>query len=204
VPVDVAVLIPVKRFTAAKRRLHDTVGTAERSRLAEWMASQVVSAVAEVPTFVACDDPVVREWAEARGARVVWGPDLGLNRAVDDGVDHLISLGARQIIVTHADLPRPGGLLDVPTAGVITLVPDPRRDGTNVMSFPSTNVLHASYGGGSFGRHLRQAVESGAPYEVRIDRDLALDLDVADDLAHPLIHEVLPQWLRTSPASPPD
>jgi 2-phospho-L-lactate guanylyltransferase len=201
--VDVAVLIPVKRFAAAKRRLEGVIPDHDRARLAEWMASRVVAAAAEVPTFVACDDPDVREWAESRGAQVVWGPDLGLNRAVDDGVRHLLRLGARQIIVSHADLPRPEGLLRVATQGVVTLVPDPRRDGTNVISFPHTNLVHASYGGGSFGRHLEQAVASGGPYEVRVDRDLALDLDVADDLAHPLIHEVLPPWLPTSQVSPP-
>lgn len=201
--MDVAVLIPVKRFTAAKRRLRHILADADRARLAEWMASRVVASVAEVPTFVACDDPGVRRWAEARGAQVVWGPDLGLNRAVDDGVHQLVNLGARQIIVSHADLPRPERLLDVASAGVITLVPDPRCDGTNVMSFPATSIVHASYGGGSFRRHLEQAVASGAPYEVRVDRDLALDLDTADDLAHPLINEVLPSWLPTSPASPP-
>jgi 2-phospho-L-lactate guanylyltransferase len=132
----------------------------------------------------------------------VWGPNLGFIRAVDDGVDHLIQLGARQIIVTHADLPRPERLLDVTEDGVVTLVPDRRRDGTNVMAFPDTARLRASYGGGSFRRHLHQAMEGACPVEVRCDRDLSLDLDVLDDLDHPLIREVLPSWLPMSPASP--
>lgn len=196
-------LIPVKRFAAAKGRLQGLLSDADRARLAEWMASRVLAAVAEVPTFVACDDPGVREWALARGARVVWGPDLGLNRAVDDGVDHLVAHGARHIVVTHADLPRPKGLLDVASTGVVTLVPDRRRDGTNVMSFPSATLIRASYGGGSFRRHLQQAAAHRAPFEVRADRDLSLDLDVADDLHHPLIREVLPPWLQTNPVSLP-
>ena len=59
-PVDVAVLVPVKRFTAAKGRLATVLGDDDRARCREWMASRVLDAVAELPTFVACDDPDVR------------------------------------------------------------------------------------------------------------------------------------------------
>lgn len=202
-PVDVAVLIPVKRFRAAKGRLRGAVDDDDRARLAEWMATEVLGAVAELPTFVACDDDSVRDWAVTHGAEVVWGPDLGLNRAVDDGVGRLIDAGARQIIVSHADLPRPTGLRRIAEPGVVTLVPDRHRDGTNVMSFPAATPLRAAYGGGSFGRHLRAALETPAvPVEVRFDRDLSLDVDTLDDLHHPLIQEVLPSWLRTNPVSP--
>jgi hypothetical protein len=37
---------------------------------------------------------------------------------------------------------------------------------------------------------------------VRADPYLALDLDTAHDLAHPLISEVLPKWLPTILANP--
>jgi hypothetical protein len=33
---------------------------------------------------------------------------------------------------------------------------------------------------------------------VRADPDLSLDLDTPSDLTHPLIREVLPEWLRTN------
>ena len=194
--VELAVLIPVKRFSAAKGRLRGAVDDEHRALLAEWMATQVIDAVAELPTFIACDDEGVREWATGHGAEVVWGPDLGLNRAVDDGVNHLLELGARHVIVSHADLPRPSGLREVATRGAITLVPDRRRDGTNVMSFPCEAPIRAAYGAGSFERHLRQATEQSlVPVEVRHDRDLSLDVDTLDDLNHPLIREVLPSWL---------
>ena len=197
--VDLAVLIPVKRFSAAKGRLRGGVSQDHRAQLAEWMATQVVAAVAEIPTFIACDDEGVRQWAQAHGVGVIWGPNLGLNQAVDDGVDHLVRTGARQIIVSHADLPRPSTLRTVASPGVRTLVPDRRRDGTNVMSFPADATIRAAYGGGSFRRHLEQATRDGrVPVEVRDDRDLSLDVDTLADLNHPLIREVLPTWMRTS------
>lgn len=197
-----AVLVPVKRFAAAKGRLRGVVSDEQRAQLARWLAERVLDAVAELPTFVACDDEEVASWARARGARVIWGAGLGLNGAVDDGIARIVADGAEHVIVSHADLPRPDRLAEVATPATVTLVPDRRRDGTNVMAFPADAVLRASYGGGSFRRHLAQACEfEHVAVEVRDDVDLSLDLDTRVDLTHPLVHEVLPPWLRTIPAN---
>jgi len=201
--VRLAVLVPVKRFTAAKGRLAGVLSDGDRARLAEWMASGVLDTVAEVPTFVACDDEHVAAWATRMGAQVIWGAGLGLNGAVDDGVGHIASNGYDHVLVSHADLALPGTLLDVAREHCITLVPDRRHDGTNVMSFPLSHTIRAAYGGGSFARHLEQALAIGSvPVEVRSDPHLSLDLDTRRDLAHPLIEEVLPSWLQTSPDNP--
>jgi 2-phospho-L-lactate guanylyltransferase len=199
--VRLAVLVPVKRFSSAKGRLNGVLLPDQRALLARWMATQVTAAVAEVPTFVACDDDDVAAWADDQGASVIWGAGLGLNGAVDDGIAGIADAGFDHVVVAHADLPRPRRLLEVAAAGTVTLVPDRRRDGTNVMSFPTSVPIRASYGAGSFDRHLAQAVSSAAAVEVRADVDLSLDLDTARDLAHPLIREVLPPWLRTIPAN---
>lgn len=200
--VRLAVLVPVKRFTAAKGRLTSVLDDSQRAHLAEWMAGHVLEVVAEMPTFVACDDEAVAEWADARGAQVIWGAGLGLNGAVDDGVSRITDAGFDHVLVSHADLARPAALLDVARAGTITLVPDRRCDGTNVMAFPLSHPLRAAYGGGSFARHLGQALRYDIATEVRQDGDLSLDLDTERDLNHPLIREVLPTWLPTSPANP--
>jgi 2-phospho-L-lactate/phosphoenolpyruvate guanylyltransferase len=231
--VHVAVLVPVKRFRAAKGRLTGTLSDDDRDRFARWMATGVIGAASEFPTFVACDDDEVARWAEHHGAEVIWGEGLGLNGAVDDGIEQITKHGFDHVIVAHADLPRPATITTVARPGCITLVPDRRRDGTNVMAFPTRSPLRASYGGGSFGRHLSQALElansrpvipKSAPQdpshgasaddfrntvsvEVRSDPDLSLDLDTPADLSHPLIREVLPEWLRTNldnrPRTPP-
>lgn len=196
-----AVLIPVKRFAAAKGRLTGVLADGDRARLAEWMATQMVETVAEIPTFIACDDIGVAEWATAKGAAVVWCAGLGLNGAVDDGVDHVRSLGFDHVLVSHADLARPRALLEVARPATITLVADRRHDGTNVMAFPLDRPLRAAYGRGSFRRHLNQALDHRTTIEVRGDRELSLDLDTHRDLNHPLIREVLPPWLPTTPAN---
>ena len=198
-----AVLVPVKRFTAAKGRLTDVLADSERARLAEWLASGVLQTVREIPTFVACDDHQVATWATRMGAQVIWGAGLGLNGAVDDGVDHIVAGDYDHVLVSHADLALPRALLDVVREDCITLVPDRRHDGTNVMSFPAAHPLRAAYGAGSFARHLEQALAVGSvSVEVRADPHLSLDLDTPRDLAHPLIAKVLPSWLPTNPVNP--
>jgi 2-phospho-L-lactate guanylyltransferase len=201
--VRLAVLVPVKRFTAAKGRLSGVLSDLDRARLAEWLASRVLTVVAELPTFVACDDDQVASWAKSKGAQVIWGAGLGLNGAVDDGVEQITDLGFEHVLVSHADLGRPNSLISVARRGCITLVPDRRRDGTNVMAFPTNTPLRSSYGRSSFSRHLEQAhAIRSVELEVRADPDLALDLDTQHDLTHPLISEVLPEWLPTILANP--
>lgn len=200
--VKTAVLVPVKAFSAAKQRLSDVLSPDERMRLAEWLADRVVAAVGELHTFVACDDETVRSWAVERGTTPLWGPGLGLNGAVDDGVAQIAALGFEHVTVAHADLPFPAGLATVARAGVTTLVPDQRRDGTNVLSFPAAHPIAAAYGAQSFGRHLLAATSDPRHVvEVRPDLRLSLDIDTRSDLAHPLTSEVLPSWLPTIPAN---
>lgn len=196
-------MVPVKRFQAAKGRLSTVLDEEQRSRLARWMATGVIEALRPLDAFVACDDDDVANWAASMGAAVIWGPGLGLNGAIDDGVGALADAGYDHVIITHADLPRPASLVDVARAGTATLVPDRRRDGTNVMSFPLTDPIAAAYGGGSFHRHLDVALQLGIAIAVRSDPNLSLDVDTPDDLIHPLIKEVLPTWLPTNQVNHP-
>jgi len=72
--VDAAVLIPVKRFTAAKERLSSLLDVDQRADLARWLAARVVAAARSLPTFVACDDNDVAAWADGVGADVTLSP----------------------------------------------------------------------------------------------------------------------------------
>ena len=184
-------LIPVKAFHAAKARLAPDLPDDVRERLARWMAEQVVAASLPLPTFVACDDERVAAWAESQGAEVLWGPGLGLNGAIDHGVDLIRAKGADHVIITHGDLPLPDRIPTVVEPGHVVLVPDRRRDGTNVMSRPSGASLAAAYGRGSFGRHLRAALAAGLPTIVRVDPFLSIDVDTIDDCRHPAIAPLL-------------
>lgn len=184
-------LIPVKAFHAAKARLSPTVPAADRAALARWMAGRVIDAVRPLTTFVACDDDAVAQWAESFGATVLWGPGLGLNGAVDAGVETIAGKGFDDVIISHGDLPLPRSLPTLARPGAVLIVPDRRCDGTNVIVRPCAITLPASYGRGSFRNHLDQALASGRPLTVRHDTELSLDLDTIADLTHPLIHPLV-------------
>ena len=167
----------------------------DRERLARWMASRVIEALRPTPTFVACDDEAVAEWADELGAGVLWGPGLGLNGAIDVGVETLAGKGAEHVVIAHGDLPRPDPLNSVVVPGTIVLVPDRRRDGTNVLGRPTGVPMAADYGAASFSRHLDAALASGAPVQVRLDPLLSIDIDTIDDCRHPVAASVLRPFL---------
>jgi 2-phospho-L-lactate guanylyltransferase len=201
--VLLAVLVPVKRFRLAKRRLAGLLDEDQRVALAQWLAGRVVAAARTAPVFVACDDEVVAAWADSVGAEVLWTPGLGLNGAVESSRATISGKGFDHLLIAHSDLPLVGDLTDVATAGTITLVPDRSGSGTNVLSLPVEAAIEMSYGAGSFDAHLSQAIvragdrQLGLRLEVRRDPRLALDVDTPDDLAHPALRTELPGWLQT-------
>jgi 2-phospho-L-lactate guanylyltransferase len=180
-----AVVVPVKAFTAAKLRLAGVLEPAERAALARRMAGVVVSAAAPLHVVVVCDDEAVRDWALDLGARVVWCPERGLNGAVADGVAHLAAEGVERAIVAHADLPLATRLDWVADFPGVTLVPDRRRDGTNVAAVPTGAGFAFHYGGGSFAAHRAEAARLGLPARLVSDPFLAWDVDLPGDLAWP-------------------
>lgn len=200
---SLAVLVPVKRFEHAKGRLAPLLTPDERVRLARWLADRVIAAAHPHPVFVACDDDGVATWADDAGAEVLWTPGMGLNGAIDASRATIGGKGFDHLVVAHSDLPLAADLGRVARPGTITLVPDARSDGTNVLAAPVGAALTASYGASSYRAHLAQALASPFRVEVRRDPRLALDVDNPVDLAHPALRTELPAWLRTTLDSRP-
>lgn len=196
--MDTVLLVPVKAFAAAKARLAPVLDAGQRNQLARWTAARVLAAGREMPTYVACDDEEVAEWAAAHGATVLWHPDEGLNPAVNSSIDALRARRVEHVVVAHGDLPRADDLARIVRPGVLTLVPDRHGDGTNVVAVPTSIDFELSYGPASFRRHLTAALGSGVAVEVRRDPLLGLDIDTPADLLHPAVLEVLPPWLPTN------
>jgi 2-phospho-L-lactate guanylyltransferase len=176
------VLVPVKAFRLAKQRLADALDQPERAALARAMASAVVAAAAPLPVAVVCDDEQVAAWAEKVGALVLWRPGRGLNQAVHDGVTALAEAGCRRVVVAHADLPRAASLAWVAAFPGITIVPDRRDDGTNVLSLPTDAGFCFAYGAGSFRRHAAESRRLGLGLRVVREPALGWDVDLPADL----------------------
>lgn len=175
-------LIPVKAFAEAKRRLDTALNAAERARLAVAMAERVVAASFPLPVAVVCDDTDVAAWARQQGALVIWEPGRGLNGAVEAGVEHLRSGGVAQVTVAHADLPRAEDLMSVGDAPGVTLVADRFGNGTNVIVIPTDAGFRFSYGPGSYARHRAEAERTGLPFRMLDRPDLAWDIDEPADV----------------------
>jgi 2-phospho-L-lactate guanylyltransferase len=176
------VLVPVKAFGDAKRRLGSALTDEARRALVRRMAEQVVAAASPLPVAVVCDDTEVADWARRQGALVVWEPGRGLNGAVEEGVQRLAAMGVELVTVAHGDLPRAVGLGSLPPFDGVTLVPDRRDDGTNVVGLPADCGFRFSYGPGSFARHRAECDRIGAPVRVLRAPALTLDVDLPADL----------------------
>ncbi len=182
---SVAVLIPVKAFSAAKGRLTEALDGPARAALARQCASRVLAAAAPLPVFVVCDDDDVAAWSQSLGASVVWRSVPGLNAAVQAGVAHLAGAGFGRAIVAHADLPLATDLAVVLGAPGITAVPDRHGDGTNVCSVPTRAGFRFAYGPGSCRRHRVEAHRIGLPWRELLIDELGWDIDVPADLDLP-------------------
>lgn len=184
-PGLVTVVVPVKDFSLAKVRLAPELGPAERRDLARRMATVVVRAAAPLPVCIVCDSDEVRTWAGHEGARVIWTPGLGLNGAVQAGVARLADEGVETAIVAHSDLPLAISLEWVSSTPGVTIVPDRRDDGTNVIAVPTAAGFGFSYGPGSFAAHRAEAERLGLPLRIVNDARLGWDVDVPADLTLP-------------------
>ncbi len=181
-----AVVIPVKDFTRAKVRLAQELDAPARASLARDMATIVVRAAAPLPVVVVCDDDDVRDWAGSVGAEVIWTPGLGLNGAVQAGVAELASRGVGTAVVAHSDLPLATSLDWVAATEGVTIVPDRRLDGTNVLAVPAAASFRFAYGAGSFARHRAEGLRLGLPVRIVRDARLGWDVDHPGDLALPV------------------
>jgi 2-phospho-L-lactate guanylyltransferase len=86
------------------------------------------------------------------------------------------------VIVAAGDLPLATDLEWVADFAGITLVPDRREDGTNVIGIPASVDFSFSYGPGSFARHLAHSRALGPPVQVVHSSSLAWDVDLPEDL----------------------
>jgi 2-phospho-L-lactate guanylyltransferase len=146
------------------------------------MAENVLAAARPLPTAVVCDDELVALWARSKGAIVLQEPGKGLNGAVGAGVARLAEAGAHEVVVAHSDLPRARDLSALTGFDAVSLVPDRREDGTNVICIPASSGFRFSYGPGSFSRHLAEAERLGIAVRVVREPHLAWDVDLPSDI----------------------
>ena len=176
-----AVVVPIRSFDGALSRLAGVLGPSGCRDLMRRMAGRVVAAADGMPVHVATDDAEVADWARRLGAAVVTVGRPGLSVAVSTAVDRLAAAGVERAVVAHADLALARSLRPAVGQGLV-IVPDRRRDGSNVLCVPTAAGFGFSYGPGSFGRHVAEARRLGLEVTVVDDDALAADIDHPEDL----------------------
>ena len=176
-----AVVVPIRSFEGALSRLEHVLGRSGCRDLMRRMAGRVVAAAGDLPVHVATDDAEVAAWAANLGAEVLAVGRPGLSIAVSVAVDRLAAVGVERAVVAHADLALARTLRPAVGPGLV-IVPDRRRDGSNVLCVPTGCGFRFAYGPGSFARHVAEAERLQLAVTVVQDDALASDIDHPEDL----------------------
>ena len=181
-----AVVLPVKRLSAAKSRLRGAVPDEWHPELALAMLRDTVTAALACPlvadVLVVTDDPAVGAAMSGLGARVVPDrPDAGLNAALRFGADQVAGI-TRHRAVLAGDLPalRPAELGEALRAstGRRSYVADAAGSGTVLLAAAPGVPLDPHFGVGSAAAHA-----AGSARSLTGDwPGLRHDVDTPDDL----------------------
>lgn len=175
------VLVPLKRFDAAKSRLRSALSDDEVSELTIRLARGVLEAARPLPTVVVCDDETVADFARTCGVDVFRSQTHSLNGSVSDAYHHIE--GYDQFIIVHGDLSRPQGLGNFEPARGVTIITDYHLTGTNVLALPAGLDFHFSYGTDSAQAHKQEALRLGVTLQVVTDSPWRFDVDEPEDLS---------------------
>lgn len=201
------VVLPVKRFDAAKQRLAAGIDEERRRELACAMVADVLEAIGEARTvervIVVSGDPIAQEMAAEAGAEVVPDPeDAGHVQAAQAGIARAEVEGAERVVLLAGDCP----LLDpreldrlltgVPSR-YVGIVPDRHGTGTNALVLSPPDAIAPAFGEGSKARHVDAARQAGIPFGVEELPSIELDLDTPADVI------ALTRELETRPGRAP-
>ncbi len=179
------VIVPVKSFAGAKRRLSPLLSVAERTTLARTMLGDVLGATAGVPglrnvaVVTSADD--VADYARQLGVIVIDDHGAnGTNAAVKVGFMELARRNGGAVIALPSDVPciLPVDLSTLFTAvkkAGVAIAPAPRDGGTNALACNDPSRIAPCFGPDSFARHIDAANRSGIrPAYADPDRRISL------------------------------
>ena len=196
--MNATVVLPVKRFSAAKRRLADSVDERGRSMLLAAMLEDVLTAI----DGAEATEQVVVVTGERRAERVAMRAaqrlttpievlrdpsDHGHSEAATLGIVRALALGASCAALLPGDCPLLDSVeldaaLGRAAQGRVGVIPDRHGEGTNGLVLAPPDAVGPAFGPGSRSRHLELSAARGLRGEVDDVPSLRLDLDTPDDL----------------------
>ncbi len=186
-------IVPVKPLRLGKSRLSGVLSDDERAVLNRIFLEQTLETLRNTSqvaqTLVVSRDPAALAIARGYGMRTVLedgNPDL--NQALTRATLLAHTYATRGVLVLPADLPllTKDDLVSffehVFPSPCMVISPDRREDGTNALLMAPGGLIPYSFGPGSFNRHCDLARKKGARLEVVRNTNIALDLDLPEDL----------------------
>lgn len=166
------VLLPLKEFAAAKQRLAGVLSATERAQLFAAMVEDVLLTLTQHPLIAGiaiCSRDRAARWlanyydVEFIDERRLSASDL--NSAVNAAAQQFYARGENDVLVVHGDLPLLSAadlttFLQAHRGGgktAVTIAPDRRGTGTNLLAWRGLPDFVACYGDNSFPRHCAQA-----------------------------------------------
>jgi 2-phospho-L-lactate guanylyltransferase len=186
-------IVPVKPLRRGKSRLAGMLTEDQRTSLNRYLLEHVLMVLKDVAdiehTLVVSRDPAALALTREMGGRTVLEDGAPLfNTAIKRATIVAKAQGAHAVLILPADLPliKPTDIKILLRRGnktpVIVIAPDRRQDGTNGLLVNPAGLIEYGYGPGSFHIHCERAVEAGAKLVIVESRNIALDLDLPEDL----------------------
>lgn len=187
-------VLPLKDFMNAKQRLSGVLAPHERRGLFQCMVEDVLEALSQCAmieqVLIISDDPAAEMLAVRYKAITLAEAeceDPGLNAAVSQAADYVIAHGGDTMLVIHGDLPLANSaeltaLCAQHQGPGISIAPDTKNEGSNVMLCSPPDVIDFHYGVGSCQLHSQAAKQRAVHLQVISKAGLALDVDSPADL----------------------
>ena len=184
-------LVPVKALSASKTRLVAHLDRPRVERLSSAMMGDVLEALQGVSALreiaVVTPDAEVARAAERDGARVLVRDDPGLNASIEAACNEISPSADSAALVVLGDVAAAASqelaqLLDALAGPGVALAPS-SDGGTSALLRAPFDAIPARFGRDSAKRHREESERARLPYRELALPSLALDIDVAEDLA---------------------
>lgn len=185
--VDASVIVPVRSFDDAKRRLAPLLSGRERAVLARVMLADVleaaIAAVGRSSVTVVTSADRVADHARRTGVGVIDDQGApGTNAAVRAGFVQIAAQRGGPVLALSGDIP---GVISADIVALISaaersrvaLAAAPEDGGTNALACDRAGRISPCFGPDSFARHVAAANASGIRPAILLNQRLGLDLD---------------------------
>lgn len=187
------ILVPVKDLGLAKQRLASILPQDSRTRLAETMLEDVLSAIEQwtgrPPVALVTSYPPAVELARRLGFEVIEDREnLGESEAISMATRIAVQRGATETLVLPGDMPLVTAeelaaiYAAAPREGMV-LVPSSDGRGSNAVLRRPASLIPLRFGNDSFVPHREAARATGKPVIVLEFPGIGLDIDTPEDLA---------------------